>query len=215
MKKNHVLLIISILIVVAISTLLISQISIKKVEENVIEQHADKSETQITTENNNQKIANAYIKLIKELESNHTTTYSFPYAYDLVDFDGDEIPELLVDHPEGSVTLYTYKNEDVFEIGMIPYGYAGRWFILYSPGNSVIKYTDPELSTSDGENASATHYEELNDEGYLEETDQEGYKILSFEDLKGVKNAEEMIEQLQNNSSNINTYSNPAENYKF
>ena len=207
MKKNHVFLIISILILVAIATLLVSQIILKKVEKNTIEHE---SGAQIKTENNDQKIANAYIKLIKELEEKHTTTYSFPYAYDLVDFDGDEIPELLVDLPEGSITLYTYKNENVFEIGMFPYSYAGRWFILYSPGNRIIRYTDPELSTSDGKNASATHYEKLNEEGHLEETYQEEYNLLSFEDLKGVKNAEEMIEQLQNNSF-INTYSNPEE----
>lgn len=152
----------------------------------------------------------AYIKLINDYEEEDRS--GFAYRYDLVDFDGDKIPELLVDAPEGSVTLYTYKNEDIFEIGMIPYGRAGRWSVSYSPGNGVITYTDPELRTADGDYTSATNYEELNEEGHLERTyyyngssnqEENKYATLSFEDLSGIKTGEEMIVQLQTDSANI------------
>ncbi|MCR4566568.1 MAG: DUF1287 domain-containing protein [Pseudobutyrivibrio sp.] len=94
-------------------------------------------------ENNNQndlkeKMLQAYLCLVNRLDSVHS-------KYALIDFDGDEYPELFVDDFYECIAIYTYGSG---RLEQIYYGFFGDDYrdsnghlkgLEYSPGNNSIK----------------------------------------------------------------------------
>ncbi len=91
--------------------------------------------------------------VITKLSGMTGSSYDTEYGYDLIDCDGDDIPELLVDHPGYRMSLYTFKDGFV-KCLMHDWGYGagGNTGYAYAPGKNVFYNHNHDY-------AGAIHYE--------------------------------------------------------
>lgn len=69
----------------------------------------------------------------------YVLAYGYNEKYALVDFDGDDVPELVVDVNSG-ITMYTFKDGNVYKlVDDWAYGAGGNHGYEYIPGQNVIK----------------------------------------------------------------------------
>ena len=77
---------------------------------------------------------------LRELENSGETEYSEGMQYDLIDFDGDDIPELVAGVNGYHVSLYTYSEGSVYVLmDSWAYGAMGNAGFEYSPGNNSLR----------------------------------------------------------------------------
>lgn len=77
---------------------------------------------------------------LRELENPGPSEYSDGIQYDLIDFDGDDIPELASGNNGYHMSLYTYSEGSVYAL-MNDWGYGamGNAGYEYSPGNNSLR----------------------------------------------------------------------------
>ncbi len=91
----------------------------------------------------------AYAQLIKLAQMNENSNYS----YDLIDCDGDDIPELMIDGTGYQVSLYSFENGHVHTLmHQWGYGAGGNSGYSYAPGKNVFYNHNQDY-------AGAIHYE--------------------------------------------------------
>lgn len=77
----------------------------------------------------------AYLHMLNLYES----AYMYYDKYALIDFDGDDVPELVVDVNSG-ITMYTFKDGNVYKlVDDWGYGAGGNHGYEYIPGQHIIK----------------------------------------------------------------------------
>ena len=77
----------------------------------------------------------AYLHMVNLYES----AYMYYDKYALIDFDGDDVPELVVDVNSG-ITMYTFKDGNVYKlVDDWAYGAGGNHGYEYIPGQHIIK----------------------------------------------------------------------------
>ncbi len=86
----------------------------------------------------------AYIDKVREYDGGSNASQ---YKYDLIDLDGDAIPELVADNYGYYVSLYTYGN-DALQILMDEWGYGAFGIAGYSyiSGQNIIESGDADLA---------------------------------------------------------------------
>ena len=111
------------------------------------------------------EVANAFLNVIE------TEEYE-GLKYNLVYFDNDDVPELLIDDPYYWMSIYQYQDGSAKEIGYEPYGTWGRGGYNYVPRESIL------LSYAHDNNGFAfDEYEELTENGKIEPTYSIAYPI--------------------------------------
>lgn len=77
---------------------------------------------------------------LRELENPGPTEYSAGTQYDLIDFDGDDIPELVAGNNGYHMSLYTYSQGSVYALmNDWAYGAMGNAGYEYSPGKNSLR----------------------------------------------------------------------------
>lgn len=77
---------------------------------------------------------------LRELENPGPTDYSKGTQYDLIDFDGDDIPELVAGNNGYHMSLYTYSDGSVYALmNDWAYGAMGNAGYEYSPGKNSLR----------------------------------------------------------------------------
>ena len=189
-----------------------------------IEEREQANETQATNATtDNKPYVSAYKALIDEKET--ANGHDNKIKYDLVYFDNDEIPELVIQlsKPDLCLEIYTIANNgSVKQIGVFPIGDSAGRGVDYSPKQKVAmvyshdsnSYLKEYYETNESGELERTYYVEItglnfetNDENVDIESGEktEHGKLLysdlskcNFEALKGVKTSQEIIENLSN-----------------
>lgn len=105
----------------------------------------------------------AYKEVIQQYESVHST---LDVKYDLIDFNGDNVPELICGLKDYYVSMYTYKDGKVYEV-MDDWGYGigGNYGYMYWPSKNVIMNVNSDM----GGAIYYTYYGEMNVNCEIEE----------------------------------------------
>lgn len=158
----------------------------------------------------------AYVDIINNLENEN---YGIHLKYNLIYFDADEIPELVVDSQDYWIQIYTLKEEKAKNIladEYLNYGTNGRVKYEYTPKKSVVK-----CISHDNEKYSYTEYyekdenEKINltytvetvifgeDENELGKQNEYGKLLYTdltecdFEFLEGINSSKEIMAKLE------------------
>lgn len=166
------------------------------------------------------EIAESYIDIINSMEAE---IFNEGFKYDLIYFNNDDVPELVVDLPNYWLTIYTFKNGKTVNMaendGMFTYGTGGLVGYSYASKKGVMT-----SSSHDNEKYGYTLYYEVNENGviinsytiqtiiFTEDERENGKqteigKLLytnldkcNFELLVGIKNSAEIIAEIKGKS---------------
>ena len=105
----------------------------------------------------------AYKEVIEQYESAHSTSDA---KYDLIDFNGDNVPELVCDVKDYYVSMYTYKDGKVYVV-MDDWGYGafGNYGYQYCPSKNVVMNVNSDM----GGAIYNTYYGKMNDNCEIED----------------------------------------------
>lgn len=107
------------------------------------------------------KCKEAYLKTIEEFEQNTEEDMSRSYA--LIDFDGDDILELVCQRGGHRISLYTYEDGQVYQLADDwSWGAGANHGYEYMPGKNVLRNRDTDSGIA------YTLYERINDNNELE-----------------------------------------------
>lgn len=84
--------------------------------------------------------AQAYLNVIDRYLAEYADNPYVELTYDLIDFDGDEVPELVIDDYGYWVSMFTYAGGTLYTVmDQWAYGAMGNYGYEYLPGQNVLR----------------------------------------------------------------------------
>ena len=122
----------------------------------------------------------AYMETAAQCEQEFPPQEGGGMKYDLIDFDGDEIPELAAGMDGYFVSLYTYRDGEVCTLmDCWGYGAMGNYGYEYCPGKNSLRNYNSDYAGA----IMYTTYMAIDDSCSLETTAE--IKTLNFDDVNG------------------------------
>lgn len=89
--------------------------------------------------------AQAYLNVIDRYLEEYAESSYVKLTYDLIDFDGDEVPELVIGDDGYWVSMFTYADGTLYTVmDQWPYGAGGNSGYEYLPGQNVLRNYDAD-----------------------------------------------------------------------
>ncbi len=131
--------------------------------------------------------AQPYMEKIRELESS-TEEGMTKREYDLIDIDGDDVPELVADVPGYFVSVFTFHDGTLYTaMDEWGYGVMGNGGYEYLPGENVVRNYNSDMAGA----VMYVYYGRINDSYEMEDYYGESLSTWAFKDLNGNGTMEE------------------------